>query len=197
METSVLLSLIAGIGFNVAYLDYNRSVLSGKTIPNGATWGIWSAGALVSTGSYLSMTGDIWKSLIPLSNVFFCIATFLFALNKRKFKKIDKGDSLALMVGVVAVVIWYVYQSATYANMIAQIGILLGFVPIWRAIWKDPTVEHHRPWWIWGTAYCVMFVVVIMRWNHWVDLVYPVNCLILHLSVPVLSHVRERQIAPY
>src|SRR5690242_5709189 len=118
MELSIILSTMAGFGYMLAYLDYNRGVLKGVTKPNGATWAIWSAIAVVSTGSYFAATGDFWKSLLPILNIVLCIGTFVLALIAGKFKKLDVTDWIALGIGFIAAVVWGVYKSATYANLI-------------------------------------------------------------------------------
>lgn len=194
MELSIILSTQAGLGYCLAYLDYNRGVLTGETKPNGATWAIWSAIAVVSTGSYFAASGDFWKSLLPILNIVLCIGTFVLALITGKFKKLDVTDWIALGLGLIAAVVWGVYKSATYANLIVQVAIMVGFIPTWRAIWKTPSCEHPRPWWIWDISYCISAVVVILRWeNQWIDLVYPINCIVLHASVPILCSLRANK----
>ncbi len=191
---SVFLSALAGIGYCLAYLDYNRGVLTGETKPNGATWAIWSAISVVSTGSYFAASGDFWKSLLPILNILLCIGTFVLALLAGKFKKLDVTDWAALGLGFIAAVVWGVYESATYANLVVQVAMMVGFIPTWRATWKTPSCEHPRPWWIWSMSYCIATVVVILRWkNQWIDLVYPINGAILHASVPILRLLRGRE----
>ncbi len=198
MQISEILAIISGITHTIAYLDYNRQVLKGVTKPNGATWLIWSVIATVSTGSYLKATGDSWKSVIPLLNIALCIATLIFALCLKRFKKPDAMDFVALTIGIFAVVVWKQYGSAKYANLIVQFAILAGFIPTWRAIIKNPLCEHARPWWIWTIGYGLAIIVVILRWSdQWYDLVYPINCIVLHSSVALLGmitqHIKRRK----
>lgn len=197
MEPSVILSTMAGLGYMLAYLDYNRGVSKGVTEPNGATWAIWSAIAVVSTGSYFAATGDFWKSLLPTLNIMLCTGTFVLALIAGKFKKFDVTDWIALGVGLIAATVWIIYKSATYANLIVQFAILVGFIPTWWAIWETPSCEHPRPWSIWTVSYCISLIVVILRWkNQWIDLVYPINCIVLHASIPILCSLRSRVLVP-
>lgn len=193
MEISIVLSTLAGLGFCLAYLEYNRVVITGKTKPNGAAWAIWSAIAVVSTGSYIAVSEDFWKSLLPILNIMLCIGTFVLALIAGKFKRLDVTDWIALGIGLTAVVVWGAYKSATYANLIVQVAIAVGFIPIWRAVWKNPSCEHSRPWLIWVVSYLVSLIVVTLRWKgQWIDLVYPINCVLLHASVPILCSLRAK-----
>jgi len=144
LNTSIILALLSGLGTTLAYLDYNRVVLKGETKPNGATWAIWSAIALISTSSYFAASGDVWKSIIPFANILLCIGTFVLALMCGKFKRLDVTDWYALAIGIVAVVVWKM-TTATYANLIVQVAIIIGFIPTWKNVWRTPSCEKPRP----------------------------------------------------
>lgn len=101
MQISQILAIASGVAYTLAYLDYNRQVIKGATKPNGATWLIWSVVSAISTTSYLKMSGDVWKSVIPLLNIGLCIATFALAVYLKKFKWPDKWDFVALAIGVI------------------------------------------------------------------------------------------------
>jgi hypothetical protein len=189
----IFLALLSGLVDAGAYLDYIRKVLGGKTTPNGATWAIWSAIALVNFATYATASGDFWKSIVPLTNIALCVTTFVLALCCGKFRKLDVPDWFALILALGAVVVWEL-STAAYANMLAQFAIAIGFIPTWKAVRRDPLCEHPQPWWMWSSAYCVALVVVILRWRgQWSDVLLPVNCIILHASVPILASIQKRR----
>ena len=184
---SKVLAVGSGVAYTAAFIDYNRKMLKGQTSPSAMTWLIWSIVCLVGTPSYLKSTGDYWKSIIPLLNIALCVGTTVVLFWLRKFKRPDKWDYVALALGVIAVFVWIHYGSAKYANLIVQLAIIAGFVPTWRAIRIDPTCEQPRAWWIWTIGYFLAFLVVILRWNNQaIDVVYPINTTVLHMSVPIL-----------
>ena len=196
MNLSVAASMVAGGCYLLAYLDYNRGIFAGRTKPNGATWAIWSAIALVSAGSYLTASRDIWESMLPLVNIVPCLGTFFLALIAGKFKRLETIDWLACAVVAVAAILWAACGSAAVANVVVQVAIVIGFVPIWRASWIAPASEHVRPWWMWGFSYSLAAVVVILRWkDQWIDLVSPALCMLLHSSVAIICHLRTRSVA--
>ena len=193
VQTSKILAIASGVAYTLAYFDYNRQVIKGATKPNGATWLIWSIIAAVSTTSYLKASGDVWKSVIPIINIALCLATFILAVCLKKFQRPDPMDFIALLLGVVAVAVWKQYGSAKDANLIVQLAILSGFIPTWRTILKNPGCEQPRPWWMWAAGYFLAGVVVLVRWNNqWSDLIYPINCVLLHSSVPLLGVARRQ-----
>jgi len=175
-----------------AYLDYIRKVLGGKTVPNGVTWAIWSAVALVNFGTYVIASGDFWKSIVPLVNIALCVTTFVLALSCGKFRKLDVPDWIALLLALSAVVVWQL-SAAACANMMVQLAIAIGFIPTWKAVRRNPLCEQPQPWWMWSSAYCIALVVVVLRWRgQWTDVLLPVN-FFLHASVPVLALVQQKR----
>ena len=48
-------------------------------------------------------------------------------------------------------------------------------------------VEDAKPWYIWTIAYSTLAVVVVLRWEKWEDLVYPLIFAILHAIVAILA----------
>ena len=193
MNISEILAIASGVVYIFAFLDYNLKVVQRLTKPNGTAWFIWSIISAVSITSYLKMSGDAWKSVIPLLNILLCVATFLLAVTLKKFRWPDKWDLIALGLGIFATVVWKHYDSAKYANLIVQLAILAGFVPLWRMLRVDPEIEQPRPWLIWSFGYILATIVVILRWKgQWYDLVYPINCIILHSSVPILGLMIRR-----
>jgi len=187
---SIFLAIISGLGHTWAYVDYNKKVATGKTTPNGATWAIWATLALASSTSYVTASGDFWKSIISIINVVLCIWTFVGSLCKGKFKEPDVMELVALFLGVLSIIVWKASDAAN-ANIVVQIAIIFGFVPTWRAVCQKHQCEHPKPWWIWSMSYCVATLVVYLRWRgQWIDLLYPVNCALLHASVPLLASTK-------
>lgn len=193
MDLSKVLSLISPTITVVAYVVYLRTLKK----PNAVSWGIWATICLVSTWIYVVMASDWWISLLILVNSFFCMGTFVFLLVKRKFAKVDVEDEIALVLGIIAATIWFVYRLAAQANLIIQVAIVIGFIPMWRGQWRRRVEERSLPWVIWVVAYIISIAVVLLRWNnHWVALVYPVNCLICHATVALLAARRQPVVLP-
>lgn len=196
MLMAKILAICSGLAHFAAYVDYNRKILSGKTGPNGATWAIWSAIALVSVSTYLSASGDIWKCVIPFTNILLCTGTFVLALRCGKFQKLDVTDWCSLSLGIVATCIWKL-STAAFANVVVQLAVVIGFIPTWRAVLQDSLREQPRPWWLWSTAYCFALTVVLLRWrNQWIDLLYPGISILLHTSVALMALAQRRRLQP-
>ncbi len=195
MEISQWLAIASGLVLMIAYVVYNWGMFAGRTNPNVATWSVWAAIVVLGTSSYTVASGDVWMAVIALANSIFCIATFVVVAVRGRFKGVDRADLTALGLGILAAVSWAVFRSAASANLIVQAAIIIGFVPTWRGLWRGLVVERPLPWWLWSAAYVLALVVVIMRWNgEWVPLVYPINCIWLHASVPLFKRWFLKQV---
>jgi len=188
VNSAIMLSIIAGLLHVLAFAIYNKQMIQGTSQPNSATWTLWTFLTVLNVSSYSVMSGDWIKSILPLASSIACILTFLFSLYKGKLSKIDPWDSVALSIGIVSGFVWWYFKSATYANLILQASVAVSFVPTYRGVWKNPLKERALPWYIWSFAYVLSIIVIIMRWKgQYQDLVYPINCLILHVVVGALT----------
>jgi hypothetical protein len=190
LTLGVFLGIAAGVVHIVAYIIYNWY---SRNRPNIAAWGVWGFLTLLNTSSYFVMSSDWVKSILTIVNSVLCIMTLGLALYRGKFDKIDIWDKLAFVVGIVAGLVWIRWHSATSANLILQISIAAGFIPLYRGVWRNPDCERALPWLVWTVGYGLNIVTVVLRWQGQLqDLAYPVNCLVLHFGVALLVTVRIR-----
>ena len=190
MSLGIFFGVTAGVVHIVAYIFYNYV---SKNRPNIAAWGVWAFLSILSMTSYVVMSSDWVKSILVSVNALLCILTLVLALYRGRFEKLDRLDKIAFAIGVLAGLMWIVLKSATYANMILQVSIMVGFIPLYRGIWRNPKCEHALPWLIWVVAYCLNILTIVVRWTgQYQDLAYPVNCFVLHLAVALLVVVRTR-----
>lgn len=195
MYSSEIVAFVATLTHIIAFLLYNKSTFQGKAHPNIATWSIWGVVSLLNFCSYLSMSGDWIKSLMPAASSLLCIATFIIAVVVGRHDRAGRYDVAALIIGLTAVFVWWWLNSATHANLLLQVSIAIGFVPTYNSVWREPKNEAPLPWFLWGSAYVIGTSVVLLRWhNQWQDLVYYISCIFLHLGVGALAIRRESRI---
>lgn len=184
----IALGFLAGMLHVLAFGIYNKKMFEGRSQPNTATWSLWAVLTALNMASYYVASGDWVMSLLPSLSSVACILTFCFAVWKRKLKGIDVWDCMALVIGLISALVWWLYQSAAYASLVMQAAIFVSFIPTYRDVWKDAKKETPLPWCIWSIAYVVGIVVVMIRWKgRVIDLVYPVNCLFLHAGIASIS----------
>lgn len=185
-----MLSVLAGLMHIIAFVIYHKQILLGISKPNLATWTLWVFISTTNCISYIFMTGDVVKAFISIASTGALIWVFLKAAAKEKFYGYEElWDKVAFWIGIASIVIWLKYSSATYANLIMQFSIIASFAPTFRGVWKSPETEKKlTPWFIWAFGYLFTLSVVFLRWeDRYQDLVYPINCFILHFLVGILA----------
>lgn len=187
------LGTIAAAMHVAAFLLYNKQMLKGQSTPNTATWTMWAVTTTLNCITYLIMSNDVIKSLLPIISSLMCIGTFLFALQKGKLGRLNVFDRFALAFGLIAVTVWWIFRNATAANMLLQIPIVISFIPTYLGVMRNPKLEKALPWFIWGSAYIFSLVTVVLRWQGQPqDLVYPLLCMISHTGVGLCTHRKTK-----
>jgi hypothetical protein len=188
MQTDIILAVLSNLIHITAFIIYNKDLLKGESNPNRASWGIWAFITILNFTSYGSMSGDWIKSLLPTISAILCIGTFFLTLFKGGKFVFNKWDVTALSLSIFASLVWISLQSATYANLILQIAVTIGFIPTVKSVVSKPENEKPLPWFLWSSAFIFAILLVILRWNNqWQDLVYPINALLWHFAVAVIS----------
>lgn len=184
---SIVLGIVAGLFQIAGYFDYFKKIGAGRIKPNAASWSIWAFGAVLESTSYVFVTGDWVKNLLPIACAACAVLLFLICLKRGHFGAISRFEWVLIVADCIAIFVWWWFESATYANFLLVLTAVISFVPIIIHVWKDATVEHAWPWFLWSSAYALLGVVVLLRWEKWEDLVYPAVFLVLHLIVAILA----------
>ena len=182
----IALGISAAIVQLIAYAIYNKDLAT----PNAASWFLWAVGSLVEGLSYVEMTGDWVKNLLPISCCFACVGTFVYVAAKGKFGWPSLWEVFIILLDLGALWVWYHWRSATYANLWMQVTAIMSFIPVLRDVFYDSEKENRLSWYIWALAYAMLSAAVVCRYEKWEDLVYPVNFCFLHLGVAFLAGKR-------
>lgn len=194
MEPTVVLGFITGLIHILGSLFYLKRVLSNINKPNATTWVLWTLISATNSLTYLIMTGDWVKSLLPIASFLATAIILLLASLKGKLSKLQTIDTLALIIGLIAMLIWWQFKSATYANLIIQLTVIISIIPTFVGTLKHNVVETPLPWFLWSMAYSLSIIVIILRWQHQLqDLAYPLVSLILHCGVGVVVIYQEKK----
>jgi hypothetical protein len=185
---STTLATIASLIQLLAFGIYNQQILTGAAHPNIASWGIWAFITVLNFTSYKEMSRDWVKALLPTVDSLACIATFAITLFTGRVANLDRFDWTAFGIGLIAGLTWYKFRSATFANMIIQVGLVIGFVPTLRGALANHHAENGFCWAMWTFAYLMTGTVVILRWKRQPqDLVNPILCVIAHGAIAIVA----------
>ncbi|HMP85084.1 MAG TPA: hypothetical protein PKE08_00240 [Candidatus Paceibacterota bacterium] len=190
MDFSILLSLLAGITQVIGYMFYWRGVRSGKIDPNAASWFIWAYGSLLNFATYNIMSGDMVKDILPFMCSVSCMVIFALMVYRNGIGRLDKIDYAIIASDIAVTFIWFLI-GATEANLTLQLTEFISFIPLIRGLLRGTDKEEILPWVIWTCAYAMMTFTVIMRWEKWEDIVYPLMSLFLSLIIWIVIKVKN------
>ena len=177
--------------FSAAWM-YCGKMLRFGTAPSPATWLPWAVMAIINALSFQVMRGDAISTIGVWSAVLLNDGVFLFALVKGKFSKMQPLDYILLAIVLISIVTWKAAGSASYANLVLQVGIFISIVPTWIKAWHKPSSEPAIPWLIWGMSYVPALIVMIIDWKGWPSLVLPINAMTIQLIVAGIVLARSK-----
>lgn len=188
MTVEVILGILAGLMHIVAFVIYHKQIFQGTSRPDITTWTLWFFLSPLNCVSYMEMNKNWMTWILPISSTIACIVVFVISLFRGKLSELDLWHTIALIIGIVSIGVWWYYRSATYANLLLQVCIIISFIPTLGGVWKDPAKEKSLPWFIWSSAYIFLMAAIFLEWEDKpLQLVYPINCLIWHAWVGILS----------
>ena len=193
MSLALLLGIVAA-GFQVvAFALYNKNIFKKESDPNTSTWLMWAVLSVLNAFTYSKSTADPAKFVLSNVSAAATLLTFVYCLFWKKFKPIPPFDYAIIAVGTLGGVVWLVFNSVAYGNIIVVGAVLISFYPLYRGVWRNPRVEKPWPWYVWGLAYSVNTLVVVVNWRgRWTDLVYPVAMLLAHPPIGWLANRKPR-----
>lgn len=190
---ATFLTLLASAIFIAAFIIYNKNLFKGQFTSHPVSWVLFTVITLVNSTSYFAMSGDWVKTLVAFTDCAVCIITLVVLLVTRRGTKkaVELADWVILGIGLIAILSWWLFRSATIGNLIIQGAAVIAFIPLYRAPQNEPPL----PWFLWGSAFILQVSVVMLRWQGNVfDLVNPLQCLTLHAGLVILI-LRSRHLA--
>ncbi|MBN1585657.1 hypothetical protein JW899_04835 [Candidatus Uhrbacteria bacterium] len=158
----IILSVIAALMNGVGYVLYNIRATKGNSVPNPASWIIWTVMALIDTFWMADATGN-WVTAAQFAiGTVGCIATFSFLVGKGKMRKPKPIEWVIVSLEIPMVVTWLVLGHTQTAGWILLLIYLVSFCPMVREIRTDPNRESAGPWAIWTAAYVLLTVNLLL-----------------------------------
>ncbi len=160
--------------------------------PNLTSWTIWGWTSLIDTWNYVELTNGDWqKNALSIVCSLCCLITWVILLSKGKFKKPKLKDYISLAICFGALFIWKYFDLIRESNIALQVDNVISFIPILfgiHGVYRNPTSERPLPWIWWSIPYGIGSIVVIVRLEDWVELLYPISSLVLHGLVALFAY---------
>lgn len=183
----MFLSISAALLQGLAFIVYLRQVRFGSSVPNPASWTVWAFLATLNALTFWKASGDALATMQFFTGGVMCIAVFVYSLYAGKFAKLDTQAKVVLGIGLVACLVWWVLQDASYANIIVAFGFAVSSYPTIRGVWQNPQNEKSLPWFMWTVAFTLTLANVVTRWKgQYISLIMPIECIVIHGVVTFL-----------
>lgn len=155
--------IVSMLCFFIGFYLYGKHVLSGRTKPNIATWGMWFFGELVDLITYDSITGSHWSTnagpfscmigvLVISMLIGFQHIRFAYKKAQMIYQPLDKSDKWYFIPDLSAFFLW-IFGKGTIGNFISVGTTIVQYIPMYRETYRDPKSEYVHPWVWWCLGY--------------------------------------------
>jgi len=165
MKTAEFIILFTSVCF------YIRHILVTKFIPSPVAFAIWLIADVINFFTY-TIFSEYWiaPAIMP------CSALAIVIIGIVKSKKTDRMslapvDWVCIGICIVSLIVWAL-SNALWSNMVIQVIIALGFVPMMGNLFKKK-IEPLLPWFLMIVGYSLIFVDTAMGCKNSLELVYP------------------------
>jgi len=178
------LGKIAGVLALLGYVPYLMSIVRRKTLPNPATWWIWSImGGILFASYYLEGNREaVW---VPLS---YFIGPTVTGILSIKYGRNEFGtfEKYCLGGAALSLVLWQVSGPVVALTMLIMID-LIAIAPTLRKTYFKPDSEDPLAWSIFWLANTInLFVVVASEAPTYASIAYPLELFFLPTSIMAL-----------
>jgi len=173
-----IIGIIAGILAIGGYIPYVISIFQGKTLPNRASWFIWTLVGGLLAFSYLA-EGDQNTIWLPLGYFLGPLIVAILSL-KYGYSTWTKLDTICVVAAIISIIPWILSKDATFTLIINVIIDMTGAIPTLYKTYFEPETEDLTAWIIFFIANTLQLVAIQM-WN--IAAIYPIYLFILAGSI--------------
>jgi hypothetical protein len=189
---SFWISIFAALLQIAGYVYYGVAMFKGENKPSPAAWFLWAIGNGIDLYSYAVVVEDWVKNFLPIACAVSAIGIFVLALRFGKMEMPSKFDCTLILVDLIIVALASFFDQDRIGHLLVCADTVLVYIFVVRDCNKDAESETATPWVLWFSAYSMMLLTVILRYDDWWGLVYPViNALMCGMILAiVLGHRR-------
>jgi SET domain len=180
-----------------AYVLYIRLFLSGKILPNAASWLMFAYGTALLT--FLEWrNAATWAELaLPVTCALMSIVVAGLCVRKGATDPVDRHEKMVFLTDLTLTIAYtasavFISQHSKYETaflLAGNITTVTAFSPLIRSTWSNPAREEPAPWIGWTLAYGLLLAATLSSTglHHLELLVYPALCVLLHGLIALFS----------
>jgi hypothetical protein len=180
LELFWLFGIVSGGLSMIAFFPYIIDTIQGRSLPQRASWLIWSVLGSVALASQISegATDSLWFAGIQVGGT---VLIFALSLWRGTGVLMRRSDYKVLFAAAVGIGLWYLTDTPAYA-LIISIGVSLlgGAVTVAKA-YANPSSET-MSFWIWSGVSAVFAILSVGAWDPMM-IAYPAYILVLNVAI--------------
>lgn len=144
MEIRLFFAICSAVIATFGFYQYIRDILKRKTEPHLYTWLIWLITASIATaGVYVGGGGyTFFNMLLGTVSVLVVVALSI----RYGSKNITVSDTIVLISALGAIVVWWQFENALLAVLMATAIDVIGYIPTYRKAYSKPYTETVSAW---------------------------------------------------
>lgn len=175
----------------LGYVLYFLQIKRGDSEPKLISWWLWSFLSVLNFLSYREMT-DLFLSMQFFSDALLCVAIFIYAYFHKKIVVWSREDYEVLGLGILAIIIWWQFKEAVFANVIVFFCYIISFYPMIKEVIKNPNCENPLSWYICTLGYGLHIYAIYLEENSEnLDYLNPITLFVLHLVIALFAKKKE------
>lgn len=144
MSLPEYIGIISGLFLIVGYIPYTYEIFKGTSVPNRASWFIWSLStATILIGVHETGTNEaIW---VPIADAIGCFLIFILSIffGTGGWSKTDK---ISLFISAISLLIWWYTGDAIIALITNLLIYVSGYIPTIKKSITNPQTESLAAW---------------------------------------------------
>lgn len=187
-DLKLICAVIAITTLTIGFYPYFRDIFKGKTTPHLYTWLIWAFTQATATAASWYGGGKFNALTFAISTVL-VIAVFCLSF-KYGTKNITRGDTVLLILALLAIVVWWQMGSPLIAVLMVTVIDAIGYIPTFRKSYAEPWSETQSFWAIMVLAN--IFTIASSAQYNFLTVTYAAMLLVANGMVWVICFFRRR-----
>jgi hypothetical protein len=166
------IEIVETVIFLIGMILYIRYFIVTDSIPHPVAFGIWLIADVINFITYVGFS-KFWiaPALMPLTALIIVIIGIV-KIKQTHREQLKTLDWVCIGIGIISLFVWVITQNALWSNMIIQIMMALGFVPIIGNLFNKKG-EPLFPWFVFIVGWIITCVDVSMGCVSFFELIYP------------------------
>jgi SET domain len=180
------------LGFGIAcciagYAFYGLALRRELVQPSRASWLIWSATTGLEALTYQAVNEGALQNVYFFVSTICCLLVTLAIWRHSAWQRPSITDSICMAICLASMILWFGYDNAWWAHLLALIAIPVSFVPTWLNIRESVTHERSPSWGLWsiGDATVLIAIGMVSR-NAGTELPYAILELVCHAATWIM-----------